>query len=129
MDKRYFVARNATIGFLAGGFVAIGGAYKDAPSEGFYMDTFLRSPIMGVAAGVILGEIIKPCGKPMSPLLMFFVALAGERFIMEFYKHFRQQKSAKFEMGEYGVELPKIRDKRLGLQTPDQFVPEREGWH
>ena len=79
-------------------------------------------------AGVVLGEIIRPCNKPMTPLLMFFVALAGERFIMEFYKHFRQQKSAKFEMGEYGVELPKMRDRRLGLQTPDQYVPVREGW-
>ena len=70
------------IGLAGGLLVAIGGALKDSQFEGFIPLKFVRSPIVGALAGLILVHFSKA---------WFLVALAvvgGERVGVELYKTF-----------------------------------------
>lgn len=85
-------------GGLAGLLVGLAGATKDAPYEGFKMNTFWRSPLVGVIAGVIVASTTKG-----DKARLFLGAIAVERMIVEGYKLLRAQKPGKFEFGEWGV--------------------------
>ena len=90
---------NAAIGFASGLAVAAGGGYKDAPYEGFDSIKFFRSPIIGTAAGVVVGRILT-----REPLILFLVVIAIERMIVEAYKVGRATMPGKFRVGEWGKE-------------------------
>lgn len=91
------VAVGAITGFFAGLAVAIGGAIKDAPIEGFKPITFMRSPIVGT----IVGAVIHPTFKPKIPVT-FLATIGGERIVVETWKVIRAKAPSKFEIGEYG---------------------------
>lgn len=97
---------NCTLGgAIAGLAVALGGAIKDSPYEGFKPKTFLRSPVIGAVMGGLLCEkfTIKEFG------LIFLATIGIERIIVEGYKVVRAQKPGKFEFGEWGKMLPNVR--------------------
>jgi len=89
----------AFVGLLAGIAVATGGAWKDVPYEGFSTKKFLRSPVIGLVAGAILGHYF----KNVNPILLFFAVIGAERAVTESYKIIRAQKPMKFDYGEYGI--------------------------
>ena len=95
--------KNAFIGFLSGLSVAIGGAIKDAPYEGFDWVTFMRSPVVGSIEGPIIAYAFPDAPKE----LIFLSTIATERLTIELYKILRAQEGtyipAKFtEVGEWG---------------------------
>ncbi|MEK6281584.1 MAG: hypothetical protein AABN95_14615 [Acidobacteriota bacterium] len=87
------------VGLLAGLSVAIGGAIKDAPYEGFQFLTFLRSPIVGAVVGWSLERQLHVADRNV----LFLATIGGERIIVEGYKLLRAQKPGKFLFGEWGV--------------------------
>lgn len=89
------------IGALAGVLVGLAGARKDAPYEGFKIETFWRSPVVGAVAGVLVAHSVKSDKKGL-----FLGSIAVERMIVEGYKLLRAQKPGKFEFGEWGI--PKL---------------------
>ena len=94
--------KGAAIGFLAGLAVAIGGAIKDTPYEGFKPSKFARSPIVGAAVGWIIDE-----AYDLPAPILFLSSIAGERIVVEAYKLMRAitkgYKPLKFTGGEWGV--------------------------
>lgn len=97
------------IGALAGILVGLAGATKDAPYEGFKMQTFWRSPLVGAVAGLIVANTVKSDKKGL-----FLGAIAVERMIVEGYKLLRAQKPGKFEFGEWGIQKT--------LTNPQQYA-------
>lgn len=85
---------NAVAGLVAGTLCALGGALKDAPWEGFKPWTFLRSPLIGLAWGIVS---VLVTGQWI-PALVFAGYL--ERVTVEGYKILRQVKPGKFEQPE-----------------------------
>jgi len=90
-------------GYATGLLVALGGAYKDAPFEGFKWLKFQRS---GVALAV-LSPLFYYLNDPRAPVpLGFLIYMNGglERFVVEYYKTYIQRNmSCKFK-----PDLPKI---------------------
>lgn len=75
-------ARVALIGLAVGMLIAVGGAWKDAPKEGFSILKFFRSPAMTVAFAIILSRFT-------GDYLHIAVAAMGfERAAAETYKKF-----------------------------------------
>ena len=93
-----------TGGLIAGSLVAIGGAIKDSPHEGFKPKTFIRSPIVGALVGSLLTDRFKIRDMP----LLILAVIGGERIIIEGYKLLRAQKPGKFEFGEWGNKIPQL---------------------
>ena len=99
MDK----VEGAVIGFLAGLAVAMGGAVKDAPYEGFKEKTFWRSPLVGAFWGAVLA------GRyGLKPFPLFLSTIGLERATVEIYKLYRAEVKkdyipGKFIHGEWGV--------------------------
>src|ERR687894_813340 len=50
-------ARMALLGLAVGGIIAVGGAWKDAPKEGFDVLKFFRSPGMTVLFALLLSRL------------------------------------------------------------------------
>jgi hypothetical protein len=113
--KQDYLVRNMAIGFLAGMIVAIGGAVKDAPEEGFKPSTFIRSPLIGAIECPILAALI-----PNAHWFLLFLSVIGiERITIEIYKLFRAKKPGKFDHGEWGT--PKSKE-----QNGNGFIHEEE---
>lgn len=91
--------KGLAVGFAAGLSVAIGGAIKDAPYEGFSLGTFVRSPIVGALVGWSISTQLGV--TDIAPL--FLASIGGERIAVEGYKLVRAQKPGKFNFGEWGV--------------------------
>lgn len=68
--------------FAPGFLVAFGGAFKDAPFEGFNFKKFLRSPLFGAIAGGLL-YLLFPAGDSFMFALAVF---GGERVLSETWK-------------------------------------------
>jgi len=89
-------------GYLAGLLVAIGGAIKDAPYEGFSIAKFARSPLIGMCEAPILAKALKIDKVPL-----FLSTMATERITVESYKLVRAISGGytpmKFIYGEWGV--------------------------
>jgi hypothetical protein len=88
-------------GSCAGGLVAVGGAWKDAPIEGWSTRAFFRSPLVAafVAAVIPLATDSQAAavGGPTNAITLFFVCLGGERLLVESYKAFiRRRRPSKF---------------------------------
>ncbi len=92
----------AVVGTIAGVSVALGGAVKDAPHEGFKPVTFFRSPTVGMVAGIL----IKISDPKIDDKSLFFASIGLERFIVESWKILRVKIPSKFEIGEWGSERP-----------------------
>jgi hypothetical protein len=92
------ITNGLIIGTIAGILVALAGARKDSPYEGFKIKTFFRSPIVGAIAGVIVAYSVKSDKKGL-----FLGSIAVERMIVEGYKLLRAQKAGKFDYGEWGI--------------------------
>lgn len=75
-------ARMALLGLVVGGIIAVGGAWKDAPKEGFDPIKFFRSPAMTVAFAVLLSRLTD------SHLQAAVAAIGFERAAAETYKTF-----------------------------------------
>ena len=95
MDSRE-ILENALVGFLAGLAVALGGALKDAPYEGFDWKTFLRSPIIGALEAPILAQYFPDADKA----LIFLSTIGIERLTIELWKVYRAQQ-AKYIPGKF----------------------------
>ena len=102
--------RDTAIGFASGSAVAVGGAIKDAPYEGFDTIRFIRSPVIGAVVGLVTGRLLTN-----NPLLIFLIVIAIERIITESYKLGRGNMPGKFGYGEWGkpkcCKCPQSRDE------------------
>ena len=80
------------VSFCTGFTTALGGAYKDAPYEGFEPAKFIRSPIILMICSPILFLL-----GPVSMGLLIYMNWGLERFIVEYYKTFvLRTRSGKF---------------------------------
>ena len=107
--------KGAVLGAVAGLLVALGGAIKDAPYEGFEAVKFARSPVIGALCGAFLGDVFRDDSDP----LIFLSSMACERIVVEMYKVIRAMGGSyvpmKFIYGEWGrpKELTEEGKKRL----------------
>lgn len=102
------------IAYLTGLLVSLGGAYKDAPFEGFHALKFQRS---GVVLAVC-APLFYFLNDPAQPIpLGFLVYMNGglERFIVEYYKTYIQRTMS----GKFRPDLPRIQ----------RYVDTREKFH
>lgn len=76
------LATVAMVGSLPGLLVAVGGAWKDAPTEGFEPLKFFRSPLVTLAWALVLAQLTS------SYLFVAAAALGYERATVETYKTF-----------------------------------------
>jgi hypothetical protein len=76
------VARTALVGLALGLVVAVGGAWKDAPKEGFQPLKFLRSPAMTVGLALAVSMLTDRY------LFIAVAAIGFERATVETYKTF-----------------------------------------
>jgi hypothetical protein len=74
--------RTALVGLSVGLIIAVGGAWKDAPKEGFEILKFFRSPIMTVTLALLLSRFTG------SYLLVTVASIGFERAAIETYKTF-----------------------------------------
>ena len=65
----------AVVGLLSGTHTAIWGMYKDAIHEGFTAGRFVRSPIVGIVAAMLIG------GGIAAPLSAWLVSRLDERVL------------------------------------------------
>lgn len=88
----------AVVGALSGLHVAIWGMYKDSAHEGFSKRKFARSIIIGAAcACCIQSLLLLDLGRPGMLLLLFGLAYAAERGIVETWKtFFRDEDQSKY---------------------------------
>ncbi len=107
------------VGLLAGLSVAIGGAIKDAPYEGFKLLTFFRSPLVGLGVGWTISTYL----TDSDPYVLFLATIGGERIVVEGYKLLRAQKPGKFDFGEWGV------PKQIAPVVPGtHMINQQEQW-
>jgi hypothetical protein len=76
------VITTCVVGLVMGGTTAFGGAWKDAPTEGFDRRKFFRSPLMTVAFALLLAQMTD------SYLQVAVAAIGYERAGVETYKTF-----------------------------------------
>jgi len=77
-------------GTVGGLGIAICGAWKDAPIEGFEPSKFLRSPFVGALWGLLFSVFTTDYA------LLLFACIGAERMTVEFYKTFVLKKHGKF---------------------------------
>ena len=82
--KRDITSASTTVivGLVIGIIIAIGGAWKDAPKEGFELLKFFRSPTMTVILALVMSRFTS------SYLLLTVAAIGFERALIETYKTF-----------------------------------------
>ncbi len=95
------------VGYLTGLLVAGGGAYKDAPFEGFKILRFQRS---GVVLAVLapLFWWLAPDGAPAPLGLLIYMNGGLERFVVEYYKTYIQRNMS----GKFRPDLPRLETRR-----------------
>ncbi len=101
------------VAYATGCIVALGGAYKDAPFEGFKPLKFQRS---GMVLAV-LSPLFFWLSDPENPLpLGFLIYMNGglERFSVEYYKTYIQRNMS----GKFRPDLPRIQQQ---LDTRERF--------
>jgi len=86
------------VGLMSGCHTSIWGMYKDALHEGFRITTFVRSIMIGaVAAIAIQAALHLPLPAPDALLLLFGLAYAAERGLVEIWKTFiREEDQSKY---------------------------------
>ena len=101
----------AAIGSLGGWFSAVGGAWKDAPIEGFSAAKFVRSPLVAVAWALLLSQFTD------NLLMIGFGALGYTIATLETYKTFFFPNEPRGKFGGKPVIRPDMLVKRW------RFVP------
>ncbi len=99
----------ALVAYLTGLFISFGGAYKDAPFEGFSILKFQRSSL------VLL--MVSPFFYFLGPVnIGFLIYMNGglERFIVEYYKTYIQRNMS----GKFRSDLPK---RHKEIETREKF--------
>ena len=76
------MVRSALVGLAVGAIIASGGAWKDAPAEGFDTIKFFRSPCLTVVLALLLAQLTN------SYLQVAVAAIGYERAVAETYKTF-----------------------------------------
>ena len=86
------------VGLMSGCHASIWGMYKDALHEGFRYGAFVRSIVIGAIVAVILEISFDfPLPAPHALVLLFGLAYAVERGIVEVWKTFiRQEDQSKY---------------------------------
>jgi hypothetical protein len=87
-----------TVGVLSGVHTAIWGMFKDAIHEGFSINRFVRSIIVGAAVAVVIHVGLPlPLQSASGLLVLFGLAYAAERGIVETWKTFvREEDQSKY---------------------------------
>ncbi len=91
--------------YLSGLLVALGGAYKDAPFEGFKWLKFQRSAVVLAVCSPLFYFV----SSPLAPVpLGYLIYMNGglERFLVEYYKTYIQRTIS----GKFKPDLPKIQE-------------------
>jgi hypothetical protein len=96
---------------VGGWIAAIGGAWKDAPIEGFEPLKFLRSPLTTITLGIIMALFTD------SLLLIALASLGYERAVIETYKTFFFPNKPRGKFAGKEIKYPEMLRRRLG------FVP------
>lgn len=78
--------------------MAAGGAFKDAPYEGFDYMKFPRSILIGALEAPIVAKM----APKLEPQWLFFIVVGTERITTELYKVARKNRPNKFSVGEWG---------------------------
>jgi hypothetical protein len=88
----------AGVGLLSGTHTAIWGMYKDAVHEGFTVRTFVRSIVIGAVVAALVQALFRlPIPTPGALVLLFGLAYAGERAVVEIWKtFFRDEDQSKY---------------------------------
>jgi uncharacterized membrane protein len=76
---------------LTGSFTCLGGAYKDAPFEGFILRKFFRSVVVLLPVAPLLYLL-----GPMPFGFLIYMAGGVERMLVEYYKTFARPRAGKF---------------------------------
>lgn len=86
------------VGLLSGAHAAIWGMYKDSMYEGFGLICFVRSIVVGALAAVGIQSVLHlPLPAPVAIVVLFGIAYAAERGIIEVWKTFiREEDQSKF---------------------------------
>ena len=105
------VTRAALAGLVVGMLIAAGGAWKDAPKEGFDIVKFFRSPGMTVLYACLLAQITS------NYLLIAVAAIGYERATAETYKTFFFPSVPRGKFSGKPVLYPRLLQQRL------YFVP------
>lgn len=104
----------AAVAFSTGMLVSLGGAYKDAPFEGFAPLKFFRSSMVLA----ICSPVFFYSNNPQSPVpIGYLIFMNGglERFLVEYYKTYVQRTMS----GKFRPDLPRIA----------RYVETREKYH
>ncbi|MDA0747941.1 MAG: hypothetical protein O2954_15580 [bacterium] len=91
------------VAYAAGLLVALGGAYKDAPFEGFKPLKFQRSAVV-LAVCSPLFYWINDSSAPVSLGYLIYMNGGLERFLVEYYKTYIQRNMS----GKFRPDLPRI---------------------
>lgn len=105
------VTRAALAGLVVGMLIAAGGAWKDAPKEGFDIVKFFRSPGMTILYACLLAQITP------NYLLIAVAAIGYERATAETYKTFFFPSTPRGKFSGKPILYPRLLRQRL------YFVP------
>lgn len=93
----------AVVAFSTGMLVSLGGAYKDAPFEGFAPLKFLRSAaVLAISSPLFFFSNNPEAPVPLGYLIFMYGGL--ERFLVEYYKTYVQRTMS----GKFRPDLPRI---------------------
>ena len=98
MSNAHTLLLAALVGLSSGAHASIWGMYKDAIHEGFSAPRFARSVVLGSLAAVVLQSVFSlPLPEPGAMLVLFGLAYAAERGVVETWKtFFRDEDQAKY---------------------------------
>ncbi|PCJ26973.1 MAG: hypothetical protein COA97_04555 [Flavobacteriales bacterium] len=102
------------VAYLAGLFVSFGGAYKDAPFEGFDWIKFQRSSLVLAVFSPLFYFINSP-ETPVSLGLLIYMNGGLERFSVEYFKTYIQRNMS----GKFKSDTKRIQ----------KYLDNREKWH
>ena len=104
------ILRTCLVGLIVGGITAFGGAWKDAPTEGFDGLKFLRSPLMTVAFALLLTRLTD------SYFLVAVAVIGYERATAETYKTFFFPSRPRGKFAGKPIRFPEmLRHRRLAV--------------
>ena len=99
------------VAYLTGLLVSGGGAWKDAPFEGFHTLKFFRSGLTLAVASPLFYWLQAP-GEPIALGILIYMNGGLERFLVEYYKTYIQRNMS----GKFRPNLPRVESfRREGL--------------
>ncbi len=95
------------VAYATGLLVSGGGAWKDAPFEGFQFFKFLRSGLTLAVASPLFYWLRDP-GDPVALGILIYMNGGLERFLVEYYKTYIQRNMS----GKFRPDLPRVETRR-----------------